>query len=65
MRQRRITEDDIKNAIKNHTVKEQTPENSYKFEGPDLAGNVIKVWCPMAMSGPKMYIINSTARKGE
>lgn len=65
MRQRRVSEDDIKHAIKNHIVKERTPENSFKFEGPDLSGNIIKVWCPVTMAGPDMYIINSTARKGE
>lgn len=65
MRQRRISEEDIKSALRNYQSKTETPENSYRFEGPDTQGRTIKVWCNKSMAGPGRFMINSVARKGE
>lgn len=65
MRQRRITEADIRSALTNYESKTETPENSYRFEGPDTNGHTLKVWCNKSMAGPDRFMVNSAARKGE
>lgn len=65
MQQRRVSEADIRSALTNPYSKVETPENSFRFEGPDSQGAVIKVWCNKSMAGPDRFMINSVARKGE
>lgn len=63
MRQRGVTEEDIRSAIANYVLRTETPKPSIRFEGKGVSGDMLRVWCPPDQAGPDTYIVKSTAWK--
>ena len=64
MTSRGISEDDVIHALRHPRISYPTRRDSVCFEGADVGGRTIRVWCPTHEAGPDRYTIKSTARKG-
>ncbi|MFH9558669.1 DUF4258 domain-containing protein [Streptomyces globisporus] len=64
MRQRRVAESDIENALSNYSERITTPKNSIRYRGPGLSGAILKVWVVPDAAPSSDKIIKSVAWDG-
>lgn len=64
MRQRKVTTQDVENALHNYFERIGTPEPSIRYRGPGVSGATLKVWV-VPDSGPRAdKTIKSVAWEG-
>ena len=64
MRERDITEADVRSALANHFSSDDTPKNSVRYIGPGLVGADLKVWIVQPGLSASPAIVKSAAWKG-